>query len=134
MAGIRVYDTLDEMLGDPEVDAVFVLTHSDSHLNIASRAISFGKHVLVEKPVSRDEAGIEKLVDQAHQAGLVCIPNHNYAHIPEFRRLKRMADAGELGTIRSFFVTYVIPHSEGIASRNGGAIQGHWGSVKSSHW
>lgn len=122
-AGIRAYASLEEIFSDPHVDAIFVLTHSDSHLDIASRALQAGKHVLVEKPVSQDAEGIEAIVDQARAAGLVCIPNHNYSHIPEFRRLKRMADAGELGTIRSFFVSYVIPHTEEVASRYGGILE-----------
>lgn len=122
-AGVPVYPTMEAIFKDDGVNGVFVLTHANSHLEVASRAIASGKHVLVEKPVSDDADGIQRLADQALAAGLVCIPNHNYAHIPEFRRLKRIADAGDLGTIRSFFVTYVIPHAEEVASRYGGVLE-----------
>jgi predicted dehydrogenase len=119
---VRDFSSLDAILEDRSIDAVFVLTHVDSHLEIASRAIAAGKHVFVEKPVSRDAAGIDKLAGEARAKGLVCMPDHNYAYVPEFRRLKRLVDQGDLGTIRSFHVIYVIPHAEELASRYGGIL------------
>ncbi len=121
--GIPFYSDLDAVLSDRSVEAVHVLTHVDTHLDIASRALASGKHVFLEKPVSDDAAGIRDLSDQAKARGLICMPNHNYAHIPEFKRLKRMVDAGDLGTIRSFHVLYVIPHAEEVASRYGGVLE-----------
>jgi predicted dehydrogenase len=118
-----VFSDPGAIFADPAIDAVLVLTHADTHLEMAAGALSAGKHVLVEKPVARDATAIEALADQARTSGLVCMPNHNYACVPEFRRMKRMADAGDLGTVRSFFVTYVIPHSEELASRYGGILE-----------
>jgi predicted dehydrogenase len=120
---VPTFPSVEAIFGDKAIDAVFVLTHVDSHLDLASRAIAAGKHVFLEKPVSDDANGIQTLADQARKAGLVCMPDHNYAYIPEFRRMKRLVDAGDLGTIRSFFVTYVIPHAEELASRYGGVLE-----------
>ncbi|HZK78355.1 MAG TPA: Gfo/Idh/MocA family oxidoreductase [Gemmatimonadaceae bacterium] len=117
------YHSMDAIFEDSAVDGVLVLTHMDSHLEIASKAITAGKHVFLEKPVSKDSEGIERLAEQAREAGLVCMPDHNYAYIPEFRRLKRIADQGDLGTIRSFFVHYVIPHAEELANRYSGILE-----------
>lgn len=119
---VRGFSSLDAVLDDRSIDAVFVLTHTDSHLDIASRAIAVGKHVFLEKPVSDDAAGIDRLAAEARAKGLVCMPDHNYAYIPEFRRLKRLVDQGDLGTIRSFHVIYVIPHAEELASHYGGIL------------
>ena len=121
--GVPMFSDIDAILADRDIDAVHVLTHVDTHLDIASRALSAGKHVLLEKPVASDADGIVRLSELAKSRGLVCMPNHNYAHVPEFRRLKRMVDAGDLGTIRSFFVIYVIPHEEELASRYGGVLE-----------
>jgi predicted dehydrogenase len=120
---VRHFASLDAILDDRSIDAVFVLTHVDSHLDIASRAIAAGKHVFLEKPVSDDAGGIDKLAGEARAKGLVCMPDHNYAYVPEFRRLKRLVDQGDLGTIRSFFVIYVIPHAEELASHYGGVLE-----------
>jgi predicted dehydrogenase len=120
---VRDFPSLEAILDDRSIDAVFVLTHTDSHLDIASRAIAAGKHVFLEKPVSDDADGIEKLAGEARARGLVCMPDHNYAYVPEFRRLKRLVDSKDLGTIRSFFVIYVIPHAEELASHYGGVLE-----------
>jgi predicted dehydrogenase len=119
----KLYASVEAILDDEGVDAVLVLTHIDSHLEIASKAILAGKHVFLEKPVSKDADGIEKLAALAKAASLVCMPDHNYAYMPEFRRLKRIADQNNLGTIRSVFVNYVIPHSEEIASHYTGILE-----------
>ncbi|WP_341953622.1 Gfo/Idh/MocA family oxidoreductase [Salinibacterium sp. TMP30] len=121
--GTRHYSNSVAVFNDDSVDAVLVLTHMDSHLELASNAISAGKHVFLEKPVSKSAEGIEALSAQAKAANLVCMPDHNYAYIPEFRRLKRIADRGDLGTIRSFHMNYVIPHDEELASRYTGILE-----------
>jgi len=121
--GVPAFASLEAVLADNGVDGVFVLTHVDSHLDVASRAIAAGKHVFVEKPVSDDAGGIQRLAEHARAAGLVCMPDHNCAYIPEFRRLKRLVDSGDLGTIRSLFITYMIPHDEQLASRYGGVLE-----------
>jgi predicted dehydrogenase len=120
--GVPAYSSPEGVLDDPGVDAVCVLSHVDSHLDLATRALMAGKHVFVEKPVSDDPEGIEELDRLARSRELVCMPDHNYAHIPEFRRLRRLVEAGDLGTIRSFHVNYVIPHAEELASRYGGVL------------
>jgi predicted dehydrogenase len=120
---VRAFPSVEAILQDPAIEAVFVLTHVDSHLDIASRAVDAGKHVFLEKPVSDDADGIQALADKARAKGLVCMPDHNYAYIPEFRRLKRLVDKKDLGTIRSFFVIYVIPHAEELASRYSGILE-----------
>ena len=49
--GGRVYDSVDELLGDAEVDAVTVLTRMEDHVENAVAALRAGKHVLCEKPL-----------------------------------------------------------------------------------
>jgi len=50
--GTRLYGTTEQLVTDPDVDAVFVLTNMESHAELAISAMNHGKHVLVEKPVA----------------------------------------------------------------------------------
>lgn len=121
--GVRGYPDLAAVLADPDNDAVLVLTHVDSHLDVAARAIDAGKHVFIEKPVGRDPEVIRALADRARRAGLVAMPGHNYAHLPEFVRAKTLADAGHLGELRALFINYVIKHPEEIARDYSGVLE-----------
>lgn len=121
--GVRVYDALEDVLDDPGVDAVMVLTHVDSHIEIAEKAVAAGKHVLVEKPAGPDPAAIRALASQADKNGVVVMPGHNYAYIPEFERMHRLAQRGDLGEIRALFINYVIRHPEEVARDYSGVLE-----------
>lgn len=73
-ARVRIAETLDEVLGDPAVELVSICTPTDSHLELAERALAAGKHILVEKPVALTPAPVEALAETARAAGLVAIP------------------------------------------------------------
>jgi predicted dehydrogenase len=119
---VRGYATLDDLLGDPEVDAVYVLTPAPAHVAVACRCLEAGRHVLVEKPVSGDPAEIDALVATACRSERVAMPAHNYAYMPEFRRIAALVRAGELGTVRGVWVNYVLKHPESVAAAYGGIL------------
>src|SRR5690606_27541476 len=101
------------------VDAVIIASPSATHLELAQRAIQAGKHVLVEKPVADDPVAIRQLAAEARARDVVAMPAHNYAYLPEARRVIEIARSGHLGSIRAAFVTYAIAHSEDVASHYG---------------
>lgn len=69
--GGTAYRSLDELLADPDVDAVSVLTPKEHHVASAVAALEAGKHVLVEKPVAPTRAEIESIKAAADKAGRV---------------------------------------------------------------
>jgi predicted dehydrogenase len=71
---VRIAATLEDLLGDPAVEFVSICTPTDSHLELAERALAAGKHILVEKPVALDPAPVEALAARARAAGLVAMP------------------------------------------------------------
>lgn len=117
------YTSSAELLADDGIDAVMVLTHLDSHVEIAEQALRAGKHVLIEKPVAADAQAIDALAKLADRLGLVAMPGHNYAYVPEYRRLRGLVRRGDLGHVRAVFVTYIIPHPEELASQYSGVIE-----------
>ena len=59
--GVTAYDSPEALCNDPSIDAVFVLTNLETHLEYARLALNAGKHVLVEKPVAVNVAEIEEM-------------------------------------------------------------------------
>lgn len=121
--GVRGYPSLDALLDDPEVGAVYVLTSSASHVEVGLRCLRRGKPILVEKPVAPEPECIAELDREARGTGLLAMPAHNYAYMPEFQRLARAVRAGELGQVRGIWITYLLRHPEEIAAAYGGVLE-----------
>jgi predicted dehydrogenase len=68
--GVRTYPTLDELLGDDEIDLVVNLTNPRSHFEVSRRALDAGKHVYSEKPLAMDLDDAVGLVELAKSKGL----------------------------------------------------------------
>jgi predicted dehydrogenase len=95
----RWTDTFDEMLSDPELEAVVVATPVPTHFDLARRALEAGKHVLVEKPPAMRGHEMEELVALAGERDLVLMPGHLLLYHPAVQKLKELIDAGELGDV-----------------------------------
>ena len=121
--GGRVYSSLQDLLADPLVDAVHVLTPTEHHVATALASLSAGKHVLIEKPVAESKEGITLLREAAERAGRVCMPGHNYIYVPSLQRAKRLVLNGKLGKIASLWILYNIFHSEEVAAIYGGVLR-----------
>lgn len=121
--GGRVFDSLQQVLAEPGVDAVHVLTPVDHHVPVAIESLKAGKHVLLEKPVAETLEEIALLKAAAQQANRVCMPAHNYIYVPSIRRAKRLLQEGRLGDIGSLWIIYNIFHSEQTAAAYGGVLR-----------
>jgi predicted dehydrogenase len=121
--GGRVFESVDQLLSAPEVDAVHVLTPVEHHLPQALACLERGKHVLLEKPIAQSHAEIAQLKHAAARAGVICMPAHNYIYAPSLRRAKRLIEAGKLGSIASLWILYNIFHPEDVARIYGGVLR-----------
>ena len=117
------YASPEELVNDPAIHAVFVLTNLETHREYAELALNAGKHVLVEKPVGVSVAEIEALDRLATAKGLVCLPGHNYVYEAGMARTKELVDGGDLGKIVSAYVMYNIHHPEDVAKRYPGVVR-----------
>jgi predicted dehydrogenase len=97
--GLRFYQSAEELIADPEIDAVAIATPVDTHYSLARQALSRGKHVLVEKPLCRSAEEGQELVDLAVRKGLTLIVDHIYLFHPVVGLLRRLRQDGALGTI-----------------------------------
>jgi predicted dehydrogenase len=95
----RFTGDFDEMLADPELDAVVVATPVPTHFELARRALEADKHVLVEKPPAMKGREMAELVELASARDRVLMPGHLLLYHPGVRKLREMISAGELGEV-----------------------------------
>ena len=96
----RAHGSYEELLADPEVDAVYVALPNALHVEWAIRALEAGKHVLSEKPLSRDPDEVARAFGAAEDAGLLLMEGFMYRHHPQTRKLKELVDNGSIGELR----------------------------------
>ena len=104
--GGRVYETLDDMLNDPSIDAVSICTANVTHAELSIRALNAGKHVLCEKPMATTTAEAEAMVDAAKLNGKILMIAHNQRLAPAHVLAKQILDSGKLGRVLSFQSTF----------------------------
>ncbi|MDQ3671860.1 MAG: Gfo/Idh/MocA family oxidoreductase [Actinomycetota bacterium] len=98
---------LDDLLADPDLDAVVVATPISTHHAIAAAALDAGKHVWVEKPLAVTSEEVADLIERAERGGLVLLPGHIALYSPSVVRIKELIDAGELGDIHFISISRV---------------------------
>jgi len=121
--GCRRFASPEELVRDPEVDAVFVLTNLETHLPLARLALEAGKHVLVEKPLCASQGELQELMAVAARSGRRCVPGHNMIHEEGIRRSRKLIGNGDLGEIVSLYVLYNIYHSDERAGTLPGVVR-----------
>ena len=95
----RLTASFDEMLADPQLDAVAVATPVPTHYELARRALEAGKHVLVEKPPAMRGDEMAELCALAEEHDRVLMPGHLLLYHPGVRKLKELVDRAELGEV-----------------------------------
>jgi predicted dehydrogenase len=96
-AKVHAYERPEELIGDPQLDLVSICTRTDTHIDLATRALRAGKHVLVEKPVSLIAEEIRQLDQVATEAGKICMPAMCMRFWPAWEWLKARIDDGGFG-------------------------------------
>ena len=97
----RAHGSYESLLGDPELDAVYVALPNALHAEWAVRALEAGKHVLVEKPFSARPDAVEAAFAVAERSGLVLAEAFMYRHHPQTARVAALVREGAIGRLRS---------------------------------
>ncbi|MEQ7006782.1 Gfo/Idh/MocA family oxidoreductase [Actinopolymorpha sp. B17G11] len=95
----RSYSDPADLFADPDVDAVSICTWNNTHAELAAAAVEAGKHVLVEKPMTRTYAEAQKLEDVVNAHDRILQVGFVRRHSANCRVLKSFIDAGDLGDI-----------------------------------
>lgn len=96
-----VFQSLEDMLHDPQVDAIALATPAQYHARHARLALEAGKHVFIEKPMTLSVADAEELVQLAESSSQVVMVGHLLLYDPAIRTIKRLLREGAVGEVRS---------------------------------
>jgi predicted dehydrogenase len=97
--GLHAVDSIDGIYRRSDVDAILISTPTAMHFDHASAALSVGKHVMVEKPMTLDYEHSKKLADQARSAGKVLSVFHNRRWDIDYLTVKSAIDSGLFGKL-----------------------------------
>jgi len=96
----RAYGSYDEVLADPDVEAVYIPLPNSLHHDWTMRSLEAGKHVLCEKPYTRNAAEVSVAFDKAAQSGLVLSEAFMFRYHPHIQALVQLVRSGQLGRLR----------------------------------
>jgi D-xylose 1-dehydrogenase (NADP+, D-xylono-1,5-lactone-forming) len=104
----HVYTSYEDLLGDPEIDAVYLPLPNHLHAKWTIRAAEAGKHVLCEKPAALTEQETAKMVAACQANGVVFMEAFAFRCHPEWERIKGLLDSGNIGNIRNVKARFSI--------------------------
>lgn len=111
------FRSLPDALAGAEADAVVIVTHAQSHGHFIGEAISAGKHVMVEKPLTTELAEAEELVRLAEESGVRLMVTQQVRYLPVERTMRRLLAEEAYG--RPGFGHYIAYKARGSAYPHG---------------
>jgi predicted dehydrogenase len=105
----KVHRTYDDLVADPEIDAVYNPLPNGLHAEWTMKALAAGKHVLCEKPFTSNAAEAEEVAAAAAGTDLVLMEAFHYRYHPLAQRLHELASGGGLGRLRHLEAWACIP-------------------------
>ncbi len=109
----KAYGSYEELLNDPEVEAVYIPLPNDLHCQWAIRALNAKKHVLCEKPLAVSKDQEESMFRAAEENGVHLMEAFAYLHSPIISAIKKELDSiGEIRYLESAFITPRRPDTD----------------------
>jgi predicted dehydrogenase len=96
----RAYGSYEALLGDADLEAVYISLPNGPHVEWSVRALEAGKHVLCEKPLTRDPTEAERAFDAAERAGRLLMEAFMWRHHPQTTKLVDLVRRGAIGELR----------------------------------
>ena len=96
----KVYDQIDDVFSDDEVDIIYISTPHNTHISYLRKALSAGKHVLCEKSITLNAEELEEAVRLAEEHHVVLAEAMTIFHMPIYKELRSRMDTGEFGELR----------------------------------
>ena len=124
----RAYGSYEELLADPEIEAVYNPLPNHLHVPVSIQALKAGKHVLCEKPIALTSVEGQELVDAANShPELKVMEAFMYRHHPQWQKARQLVRDGEIGTlktIQSLFSYYNVDpgNIRNMADLGGGGL------------
>jgi phthalate 4,5-cis-dihydrodiol dehydrogenase len=97
--GVRAYSSVDDLVRDPDIEAVWVATPNHLHAEHAIAALGAGKHVIVSKPMAITLAEGSAMASAARSNGVFLLAGHTQSMAPSIRKMAAIVRSGELGKL-----------------------------------
>ncbi|MFC5520019.1 Gfo/Idh/MocA family protein [Polaromonas jejuensis] len=120
----RVYASYDELLADPDIDAVYVPLPNQLHLEWSVRALEAGKHVLCEKPLCLTAAQVTQLCAVRDRSGLHIEEGFSFRNHPQWAKLDDLLASNAIGPVRAVHATLAKQFLDPADVRNNPAAGG----------
>lgn len=126
--GLKVHGDYDALLADPDIDAVYIPLPNHLHVEWALKALSAGKHVLVEKPATLTAEEFEPLIAARDAAGKLAAEAYMIVHHPQWTWTREQVRSGAIGTLRHVAGRFTFDNRDPDNIRNradaaGGALR-----------
>ncbi|AUC54708.1 oxidoreductase [Sagittula sp. P11] len=126
--GLKVHLSYDDLLADPEIDAVYIPLPNHLHVEWTVKALEAGKHVLVEKPLAMQAADFAPVIAARDATGKLAAEAYMVVHHPQWKKAKALYEEGAIGALKRVSVAFSYDNSsdgENIRNRpetGGGAV------------
>ena len=95
----KVYDNMNDVFTDPDVDVVYITTPHNTHLEFMKKAIENGKHILVEKSITLNSDELNEAIALANEKGVIIGEAMTIFHMPIYKKLNEILKSGALGKV-----------------------------------
>jgi predicted dehydrogenase len=96
---VKTTNNFQDLLRDPEIDAVAIATPVSTHFEFGMAALKAGKHVWLEKPMTETSLQARKLCDEAAKRNLVVFVDHTFVYTGAVRKMGEVIKSGDLGRV-----------------------------------
>ena len=104
--GLKIHDSYEAMLSDPEVEAVYIPLPNHLHVEWSLKALEAGKHVLCEKPMGLRAEDYDTLIKARETSGKLAAEAFMIVHHPQFARARALLAEGAIGTLAHVDATF----------------------------
>ena len=106
-ANIAIASDTNDVFNNNEIDAVVIATPVFTHFDLAKKALEKGKHVLIEKPITRTVSESEYLIELAKKQNKVLMVDHSFLYTGAVQKMKNMIEDGDIGSVKYFDSTRI---------------------------
>ncbi|WP_299790095.1 Gfo/Idh/MocA family oxidoreductase [uncultured Marivita sp.] len=110
-ADLRVVNSYEAVLADPEIDAVYIPLPNSLHVEWTRKALEAGKHVLCEKPIAMRADEIDDLIALRDRTGLVAAEAYMIVHHPQWHQVRTWVQDGAIGELQRINAIFTYDNS-----------------------
>ncbi|KRK07787.1 oxidoreductase family protein [Lactobacillus pasteurii DSM 23907 = CRBIP 24.76] len=96
----QAYEAVDEMLANEQIQAIYIATTNNTHVDFIKQALLAGKHVLCEKPMAINTKQFDECAALAKKQGLILEEAFTPFHMPVMKKLREIVDSGVISDIK----------------------------------